>query len=96
MHRTATLTDRQRAMRERHAPAEVCEVPGVVAFERHFTPKELAAVWALDETTIRRIFIDQAGVLKIGKAERRDGKRDYLSLRIPQSVAQRVHMERSR
>ena len=96
MRHCSILADRQRAMRERHAPAEVCEVPGVVAFERHFTPKELAAVWALDETTIRRIFIGQPGVLKIGKSERRDGKRDYLSLRIPQSVAQRVHMERSR
>ena len=67
----------------------------VTTFERHYTPKELAVLWALDETTIRRIFYDEPGVLKIGKVNRRDGKRDYLSLRIPESVAQRVHRERS-
>ena len=83
-------------MRERHAPVEVPEQPGVIAFQRHYTPKELAAVWRLDETTIRRLFIDEPGVLKIGKSGRRDGKRDYLSLRIPESVAQRVHGERSK
>ena len=83
-------------MRERLAPAQVCEQPGVIAFERHYTPKELAMLWALDETTVRRIFIDESGVLKIGKSHRRDGKRDYLSLRIPQSVAERVHTERSK
>jgi hypothetical protein len=66
-----------------------------LVFERHFTPKELAALWALDETTIRRLFYDEPGVLKIGKANRRDGKRDYMSLRIPESVAQRVHRQRS-
>lgn len=96
MRHAATLADRQRAMRERNAPAEVCDVSGVVAFERHFTPKELAAVWALDETTIRRICMEEPGVLKIGRSERRDGKRDYLSLRIPRSVAARVHGERSK
>ncbi len=90
------LADRQRLMRDRHAPVQLPEQPGVIVFERHYTPKELAAVWRLDETTIRRLFIDEPGVLKIGKSGRRDGKRDYLSLRIPESVAQRVHGERSK
>ena len=83
-------------MRERRAPVEVVEQPGVIAFERHFRPKELATIWGLDETTIRRLFQDEPGVLKVGKSNRRDGKRDYLSLRIPESVAQRVHGERSK
>ncbi len=48
------------------------------AFEPHFTPQDLGQLWALDETTIRRIFQDEPGVLKIGKSARRDGKRDYL------------------
>jgi hypothetical protein len=64
-------------------------------FERHYTPKELATLWALDETTIRRLFYDEPGVLKIGKTNRRDGKHDYVSLRIPESVALRVHRQRS-
>lgn len=83
-------------MRERRTPVQLPEQPGVVVFERHYTPKELAAVWRLDQTTIRRLFIDEPGVLKIGKSARRDGKRGYLSLRIPESVAQRVHGERSK
>ena len=83
-------------MRERQAPVQVSEQLGVIPFERHYTPKDLATVWRLDETTIRRLFIDEPGVLKIGKSNRRDGKRDYLSLRIPQSVAERVHRERSK
>ena len=67
-----------------------------LAFERHYTPKELGEVWALDERTIRRVFRDQPGVLRLGKASRRDGKREYISLRIPASVAERVHRQRSR
>jgi len=61
--------------------------------ERHFDPKELAKCWKLDPSTIRRMFQDQPGVLKLGKSNRRDGKRDYVTLRIPQSVAERVYQE---
>ena len=67
-----------------------------VAFGRHFTVAELAEIWKLDETTIRRIFQDEPGVLKIGKSNRRDGKRDYITLRIPEAVALRVYRERSK
>jgi hypothetical protein len=67
-----------------------------MAFARHFTATELAEIWKLDETTIRRIFLDEPGVLKIGKSNRRDGKRDYVTLRIPESVALRVYQERTR
>lgn len=66
------------------------------AFEQHFDPKEIAALWNLDPTTVRRIFQDMPGVLKLGKANRRDGKRDYVTLRIPKSVVERVYRERSK
>ena len=77
------------------------EIPGpekatAVAFERHFTTRDLAELWKFDETTIRRIFQDQPGVLKVGRSSRRDGKRDYVTLRIPESVALRVYQERAR
>ena len=75
------------------APAPIRQVS---PFERHFTPRELARIWQLDETTIRRIFQDQPGVMKIGKANRRDGKRDYVTLRIPESIAAEVYRERCR
>ncbi len=67
-----------------------------IALEQHFTPQQLAELWALDERTIRRIFQDEPGVLKYGKSNRRDSKREYISLRIPESVALRVHQQRSR
>jgi hypothetical protein len=62
-------------------------------FERHFTPKELAELWRLDESTIRRLFQDEPGVLKIGQLGRR-GKRDYVTLRIPASAAERFYRAR--
>ena len=64
-------------------------------FERHYTPKELAELWQLDESTIRRIFQDEPGVMNIGQAGRRN-KRDYVTLRIPESVVQRVYSGRLR
>ncbi len=63
--------------------------------ERHFSPREIAQAWGVSESTARRLFQDQPGVLKIGKAGRRDGKRDYVTLRIPESVVRRVHQERT-
>jgi hypothetical protein len=67
----------------------------VAAFEAQFTPKELAAAWKLSEDTIRRLFRDEPGVFKIGTSNPR-GKRGYVTLRIPESVALRVFEERSR
>ena len=65
-------------------------------FERHFTPHELAELWKFDESTIRRMFIDEPGVLVYGRERRRDGRRDYVTLRIPESVATRVYERRTR
>ena len=66
------------------------------AFEHHFTPRELADLWKLDESTIRRMFMDEPGVMIYGKEKRRDGRRDYVTLRIPQSVAQKVYERKTR
>jgi hypothetical protein len=65
-------------------------------FERHYTPQELGDLWGFDHSTIRRMFIDEPGVLKEGKQARRNGKRIYVSIRIPASIAQRVHDRKSR
>ena len=65
-------------------------------FGRHFTAAELGELWQLDESTIRRLFQDEPGVLRIGKSNRRDGKRDYVTLRIPEGVARRVYEERTK
>ena len=58
--------------------------------EKHFTPAELAEAWNLSVETIRNLFRDEPGVLKIGKTTSRY-KRGYITLRIPQKVAERVH-----
>ncbi len=71
-------------------------MPGVVAFERHYSPKELAELWGFNPTTVRRMFEDEPGVLMVGKSQRHDGKRDYVSMRIPESVALRVHQKHCR
>jgi AraC-like DNA-binding protein len=62
----------------------------VPAFERHFSVRELAQFWGLSERTIRRIFAGEAGVIRWGRDESRS-KRAYKTLRIPDSVAQRVY-----
>jgi hypothetical protein len=66
------------------------------SFERHYTPQELADLWHLDESTIRRIFIDEPGVLRYCREYGRRGRRDYVTLRIPASVVERVHKRRTR
>jgi hypothetical protein len=57
---------------------------------KHFTPTELADAWGVSVDTIRNIFRNEPGVLKIGKRESRF-KRGYITLRIPRDVAERVH-----
>jgi hypothetical protein len=58
--------------------------------ERHYSPSELAELWGLSSDTIRRLFEDEPGVVTIGERNPRR-KRRYVTLRIPQSVAARVH-----
>jgi hypothetical protein len=57
--------------------------------ERHFTLSELAATWGLSVETIRRLFADEPGVLKMPTAS--TGRRRYHTLRIPSIVAARLH-----
>jgi hypothetical protein len=60
------------------------------SFEKHFSVAELAELWSLSEQTIRRIFSGEPGVIEWGHNERRF-KRGYKTLRIPESIVQRVH-----
>jgi transcriptional regulator GlxA family with amidase domain len=60
------------------------------AFERHFSVRELAVLWGLSERTIRRMFASEPGVVALARNERRS-KRAYKTMRIPESVAQRVY-----
>jgi predicted transcriptional regulator len=65
-----------------------------LADEKHYSPAEIAELWGLSPTKVRRMFLDEPGVMKIGEPSQRIGrrlKRRYFSLRIPASVRDRVH-----
>jgi hypothetical protein len=54
-----------------------------------YTAEELAQSRKLHPTTIRKMFVDEPGVIRLGHGGRR-GRRQYYTLRIPHSVAERV------
>ncbi len=58
--------------------------------EQHYTVPQLAKRWGLSDDTIRGLFENEVGVLKIARPERMN-KRRYVTLSVPESVAQRVH-----
>jgi hypothetical protein len=62
-----------------------------MAFEKHLKPGEIAKLWGFSVDTVKKIFQDEPGVLRYGKPETRS-KRGYFSLRIPESVFQRVSL----
>jgi hypothetical protein len=64
--------------------------------ERHYSVGELARRWNLSLDTIRRLFEDEPGVLVLGESSGKRGKRRYTTLRIPESVAARVHRRLSK
>jgi hypothetical protein len=96
--RESVLAERLAEYVARRLPAKPIPqpvAPPPLCGEHWYTPRELAMVLSLDVSTIRRMFIDEAGVFKRGRCNRRDGKRDYTTLRIPASVAERVLREKS-
>jgi hypothetical protein len=69
-----------------------------LAMEKHLDAKELAELWGISPTMVRSIFRDEPGVLLIGEPSGRVGrklKRSYMTMRIPLSVVERVHLRRS-
>ena len=64
----------------------------MAALEKHFTVTEIAELWQFSPDTVRSLFRNRPGVLKVGTGET-PHKRAYLSLRIPESILQQVHTE---
>ncbi len=58
--------------------------------ERYLTVKDVADQWNLSEVAIRRLFLDEPGVLVIGRREESRHKRVYRMLRIPENVVEQV------
>lgn len=59
--------------------------------EQHFTPRELAVKWGFSQNTIRKMFKDREGVLRLESSD--SCNRRYVSIRIPASVAEAVYRE---
>lgn len=66
------------------------------ALDRHFTPAELGKLWGFTPKTIQRLFRDEPGVVKITNQTKLCRKREYVTLRIPAAIAQRVHSRLTR
>lgn len=62
--------------------------------ERHYSVAEVAEMWNLCRDVVRGIFAEEPGVFKYG-SDRRRGKRGYHTLRIPESVLDRVYRRMS-
>ncbi len=64
-----------------------------IATDQHYTPAELGKVWHWSPNTVRRIFEDEPGVLKVTAAapSRNPRRRRMVQMRIPARVAMRVH-----
>lgn len=58
--------------------------------EVHYTVAEIAKMWKLSKDTIRKIFENEPGVLPINPTAGK-GKRGYRTLRIRESVVERVY-----
>ena len=82
MKRPADLVAAQDKMRRKHegrtmtAPAPFLP-PTDSAVEQHFTPAQVAQQWGVSTRTVRRLFANTPGVLKLGT------KGKHISLRIP-------------
>jgi hypothetical protein len=66
-------------------------LPLVSFAEMHYTPKMLAMLWSLHGKTIRDLFKSEPGVIVLGNKKTTRYQKAYTTLRIPASVAARVH-----
>jgi len=58
--------------------------------EQHYSPAQLAEQWNLSEDTVRRIFEREPDVLIFENPERGSSRRRR-TMRVPESVAERVY-----
>lgn len=68
--------------------------------EHHFSVSDLAELWGIHPKTLRNIFADEPDVIRISRRTsphkrpprpERGRPRDWVMLRIPESVAKRVY-----
>src|SRR5450755_5016086 len=87
----ASFEEKTAWMRERQsAPSPALPSAQGSFSEHHYSVAEVSAMWSLSPDAARKIFQDEPGVLVLG-ALNPSHKRRYTTLRIPESVVQRVH-----
>ena len=78
-----------------HDKSEPTQTAGLFE-ERHYSVSQLAVMWNLSEDAVRRLFRNEPGVLHLAReAKGKPHRRPYTTLRIPQSVVERVHRHHS-
>jgi hypothetical protein len=70
--------------------ASLSQIQSPAPAERHYAVTEIAEMWNLSVDKVRELFEGEPGVLVIGERSPRH-KRRYVTLRVPQSVLERVH-----
>lgn len=77
-----------------HSILSTSEAPqkliGMQAVEKHYTVAQLSRMWVFSESTIRRLFIKEPGVIRLSHQPTKK-RRGYTSIRIPERIAERVH-----
>ena len=87
-----TLEEKQRWLRDKYVKVSPPATSTSLRFdERHYAVAEIAALWQLSPDATRRIFQNEPGVLVLGNGDSVRSKRRYTTIRIPQSVVERVH-----
>ena len=63
--------------------------------ERHYSVQEVAEAWGLSDASVRRMFELEPGVLHISmpRLQRNRKHKPHVLLRIPASVAARLHQQ---
>lgn len=60
--------------------------------ELHYSVEQIAGLWHLSPNAVRSLFQNEPGVLTIGEPRPKFGRQHgYVTLRIPQSVLERVY-----
>jgi len=63
--------------------------------EKHFSPDEVAEMWGISRQTVVRMFECYPGVLKFGMPRIQSKRKTKTTIRIPLSVLERFHQDRS-
>lgn len=66
-----------------------------IATDKHYTPSEVGKLWGVSVDLVRDIFKDEDGVLIVDRPGTRT-KRSYSTMRIPESILERVYNQLSK